>query len=74
MRLKIDHSTQRLVFDSLALLATCRANGLDPLEILGNEDLSCWLVCEWYLTHIREAGEPDKVLEQMLREIGEDRA
>jgi hypothetical protein len=51
-------------------LAACRrANGLDVGMTLGNEDLACMLVTEWYLAHRTSGGGPDLNVETILRRL-----
>jgi hypothetical protein len=34
-----------------------------------DEDLSCWLICEWYLVHREAGGEPDPVAKAILVDV-----
>jgi hypothetical protein len=38
---------------------------------LADEDLSCWLICEWYVAHRTAGGERDPVIETILAEVAE---
>ena len=48
----------RLLFLHAPLAQACRLNGLDSDATLVDEDLSCWLICEWYVAHREAGGEP----------------
>lgn len=66
--------TCRLLFAPAPLTKLCPANGLDPAAILADEDLSCWLIAEWYCAHREAGGEPDPVAEQILVEVAASEA
>ena len=61
--------TLRLLFAPALLAELCRFNGLDPMATLADEDLSCWLICEWYVAHREAGGDPDPVVEAILAEL-----
>jgi hypothetical protein len=63
--------TRRLRFAPAPLAQLCRANGLDPATTFADEDLACWLICEWYLAHLEAGGEPDQIVEDILAEVAE---
>ena len=46
--LHVEPSDGRLMFTAAALAEFCRANDLVADEVLADEDLSCWVICEWY--------------------------
>lgn len=66
--------TQRLLFLPAPLGALCLFNGLNPEEILASEDLSCELICTWYVAHREAGGEPDPVADEILFEVIADDA
>ena|SRR5450756_2110225 len=66
--------TRRLLYAPGPLSEMCRTNGLDPAAALANEDLACWLICEWYVTHIEAGGEPDPTAEVILAEVAAQEA
>jgi hypothetical protein len=47
----------------------CLVNGRDPAATLASGDLSCWLICEWYLAHREAGGERDEVVEQIVQAL-----
>ena len=61
--------TRRLMFAPAPLATICRCNGLDPATVLADEDLSCELICEWYVAHIKAGGAPDVVVEAIVAEV-----
>jgi hypothetical protein len=63
--------TGPLLFAPTALADVCRLNGMDPGATLADEDLSCWLICEWYVVHRDAGGEPDPVAEEILAKVAE---
>ena len=63
--------TGRLLFASAPLAAMCRFNSLDSDQVLSDEDLSCWLICEWYCEHRGAGGESDPLVEKILEEVAE---
>ena len=63
--------THRLLFAPAPLAAMTRFNTLGPEKIPADEDLSMWLICEWYYVHRIAGGEPDPVAEAILAEVAE---
>ena len=66
--LQRSQETHNLLFSPATLAEVCRCSGLDPVAVLADKDLSCWVICEWYVAHIAAGGAPDAVAEQMLTE------
>ncbi|MFS8086425.1 MAG: hypothetical protein ACMG6H_12405, partial [Acidobacteriota bacterium] len=60
--------TQNLLFAPAALAEVCRCSGLDPVALLGDEDLACSLICAWDVAHRLAGGEPDPVVTQIVVE------
>ena len=61
--------THRLLFLPWHLGELCLVNGLDPEAVLASGDLSCELICEWYVAHRQTGGDPDPVAEEILAEV-----
>jgi hypothetical protein len=61
--------TRRLLVAPAPLAALCRFDRLDSEQILADEDLSSWLICEWYCTHRLAGGEPEPVAAEILAEV-----
>lgn len=74
LALCIDAATQQLLFAAAPLIRICRANGIDPAPILADEDLSCSMICGWYLVHRTNGGARDAVVETLLAQVAKDQA
>jgi hypothetical protein len=71
LALERELETRRLLFASAPLAEVCRASDLDPDATLADEDLVCWLICEWYLAHRMAGGETDPAAEAILAKVAE---
>ena len=61
--------TKRLLYKPEPLAALLAANRIDAVNIFNNEDLSAWLIAEWYVEHRSMGGVPDPVAEEILVEV-----
>lgn len=66
LSLERDRATGRLLFMPAHLAELCRINGLDAVTTLADEELSCWLICIWYIAHREAGGESNPVVEQII--------
>ena len=49
-----------------ALAALCAANDFDPKLVLGNDEMSGWMIAQWYRQHRDRGGKSDRVAEALL--------
>jgi hypothetical protein len=56
-----------LWFAPPALGKLCQHNGLDPQNVLANEDHCAWLIAGWYSMHRMAHGAPDRAAEKVAR-------
>ena len=45
------------------------ANGLDPDQVLADEDQACELICNWYVLHREAGGAGDPAVESILQRV-----
>ena len=68
LKLEREPGTKRLLYAATPLADLCRYNGFDPTTTFADEDLACWLICEWYVAHRSHGGALDVVAELILVE------
>ena len=69
LALERDPITKRLLYKPEPLAKLFMANELALQTLFDDEDVVCWLVAEFYLTHRRAGGKPDPVAEEVLAEF-----
>ena len=65
-------ATGRLLYLPGPLSEVIRFNDDDPARVLADEDLACWYIAEWYLTHRLAGGEPDLIAEEIFAALSDD--
>jgi hypothetical protein len=72
LELQRNRESMHLEYKPIPLIRVLDSSGLDTREVLRDEDLTCWVVCEWYLIHRRSGGDVDGTAEEILLEIAQE--
>ena len=69
LNLKRDPETGEVSFDLDLLVRVCEKNGVDPEQIISDEDNISTLLVVWYKAHTENGGALDLVCEEIFGEV-----
>ena len=72
LQLEREPVTGRLPYLPAPLSELVTLNGDDPARVVADEDLACWYIAEWYVTHRLVGGDANDVAEQIVAALPED--